>query len=175
MRNVSNPAQHPALDRLKQELEAGLRARFAGQDRKNLEDLPTIAPWRTDDSKTYHVLAQLDSVAFKAKPIPSVAALVEAMFMAEIKDQLLPADMIWTRCASRSSSDTGNGGRSTQMRGREQTVKPTDMLMRDQDRNHLQHHPRPGPTHRIRPETRHVLFAVYGPAGIARDAAGTSA
>jgi hypothetical protein len=35
--------------------------------------------------KTYHVKAQRESIALKGKPIPARAALVEAMFMAELK------------------------------------------------------------------------------------------
>ena len=41
--------------------------------------------------KTYHVQLQLESILFKGKSIPSVAALVEAMFMAEMNDLLLTA------------------------------------------------------------------------------------
>ncbi|GAI35107.1 unnamed protein product, partial [marine sediment metagenome] len=38
-----------------------------------------------------HVLLQLESIVFKNKSIPKVASLVEAMFMAEIKNLLLTA------------------------------------------------------------------------------------
>ena len=41
--------------------------------------------------KTYHVQLQLESLLFKGKSIPSVAGLVDAMFMAEMKDWLLTA------------------------------------------------------------------------------------
>lgn len=39
--------------------------------------------------KTYHVKAQLESVARKGRPIPSRAALVEAIFIAELEN-LIP-------------------------------------------------------------------------------------
>lgn len=41
--------------------------------------------------KSYQVQLQLESIAWKGKSIPSVSALVEAMFMAEMKNMLLTA------------------------------------------------------------------------------------
>ncbi|MBF8281343.1 MAG: hypothetical protein HW378_258, partial [Anaerolineales bacterium] len=94
MRNVANPEHHPALEKLKTELEEQLRARFAGYDKAALTALPSVQPYVAyygQFKKTYHVLLQLESVALKGKPLPRVAALVEAMFMAELKNQLLTA------------------------------------------------------------------------------------
>ena len=75
-------------------LESQLRERFAGQTRGDLDQLPVLqayAAYYKRFKKTYHVQLQLESIAFKGKPIPSVAALVEAMFMAEVKNMLLTA------------------------------------------------------------------------------------
>ena len=94
MRNVINPEHHVALDKRKEELENQLRSRFSDYDRAALKDLPTIQAYNTyykRFKKTYHVQHQLESVVFKGKPIPRVAALVEAMFVAELKNLLLTA------------------------------------------------------------------------------------
>ena len=94
MRGVSNPAHHAELELRKGALEESLRARFAGQDRAAIKALPAIQAYQAyykRFDKTYHIQLQLESVALKGKPIPRVAALVEAMFMAELKNLLLTA------------------------------------------------------------------------------------
>ncbi|GAI84117.1 unnamed protein product, partial [marine sediment metagenome] len=58
---------------------------------KNMEPIKTYSDYYKRFKKTYHVLLQLESIVFKNKSIPKVASLVEAMFMAEIKNLLLTA------------------------------------------------------------------------------------
>ncbi len=94
MQSVDNPSTHSELERLKQDLEGRLRAQFAGKGRKVLEmfsTIPAYTAYYRQFKKTYHVRAQLESIAFKGRSIPTVAALVEAMFMAEVKNLLLTA------------------------------------------------------------------------------------
>src|SRR3990172_6233737 len=94
MREVANPAHHPELEARKAALEDELRARFARHDRAALSALASIQPYVAyygRFKKSYHVLLQLESVALKRRSLPRVAALVEAMFMAELKNQLLTA------------------------------------------------------------------------------------
>ena len=94
MREVINPPHHAELEKRKAALEEELRARFAGQDRLALLSHPILQAYDAyyrQFKKTYHVQLQLESILFKGKSIPSVAALVEAMFMAEINDLLLTA------------------------------------------------------------------------------------
>src|SRR5690242_8621883 len=92
LREVANPNHHPELDQHKAALEQALRERYAGSDRAALAQLPVLkayADYYKRFRKTYHVQLQLESVAFKGKLLPAVAALVEAMFMAELSDLLL--------------------------------------------------------------------------------------
>ena len=77
MRDVVNPARHAALDREKEALESQLRERFAGQTRGDLDQVPVLqayAAYYKRFKKTYHVQLQLESIVFKGKSIPSVAA-----------------------------------------------------------------------------------------------------
>jgi len=100
MRNVATPDHAPALDERKAALEAKLREQFDGQTRSAIKALPTIrayAGYYKQFKKTYHVQHQLESVALKGRDIPRTAALVEAMFMAELENLLLTAATIWTR------------------------------------------------------------------------------
>lgn len=135
MHNVTNPAQHGELDRRKEMLEARLRARFAGYDRAKLKALPAIQAYNAyykRFKKTYHVLLQLESVVFQDKPIPRVAALVEAMFMAELENLFLTAghDLSLVQMPLRVDVAVGNE-RFIQMNGQEQTLKAGDMFIAD--------------------------------------------
>src|SRR5690242_712229 len=84
MRAVSNPTHHTELEKQKIALEEQLRAHFSGQDRAAIASHPILRSY--DEyyrrfKKTYHIQLQLESIILKGKSIPSVAVLVEAMFM----------------------------------------------------------------------------------------------
>ncbi len=92
VRDAANPPHHPELEKQKAALEGELRARWAGQDRRALEQLPVLQAYNAyyrRFKKSYHVQLQLESIAFKGKALPSVAALVEAMFMADTQQAQL--------------------------------------------------------------------------------------
>ncbi|MBC7264830.1 MAG: hypothetical protein H5T64_10825 [Chloroflexi bacterium] len=174
MRGVANPDRHPALDRYKQALERQLRSRFADCSRATLAALPPIQAYNAyfgRYEKTYHVLLQLESVALKGKSIPRVAALVEAMFMAELKNLLLTAghDLEAVQMPVRLDVARGNE-RYIRLNGQEQRLKAGDMMMTDAQGviSCVLY----GPDHRTRitPATRRVLFAVYAPPGIGEQA-----
>ncbi len=94
MHGVSNPAVHDDLQTRKRDVELELRARFSAKTPNELDSIHPFsiysAYYRKFD-KTYHVTGQLKSIVFKDKSIPSVAALVEAIFIAELKNGLLTA------------------------------------------------------------------------------------
>jgi DNA/RNA-binding domain of Phe-tRNA-synthetase-like protein len=170
MGDVTNPRRHAELERRKQALEAELRTRFAGQSKADLAALDTMRAYRAyykRFKKTYHVLLQLRSVALEGRSLPSVAALVEAMFMAELKNGLLTAGHDLDLVREPITLDVAQGDeRYVLLNGREQQLKPHDMIMTDTkgvicsviyglDRRTA-----------IGPETRRVMFVVYTPAGI---------
>jgi DNA/RNA-binding domain of Phe-tRNA-synthetase-like protein len=174
MREVANPAVHAGLESRKRELEQQLRAQFAGGDRQTIAAQPSI---RAYDSyyrpfrKTYHVQHQLESVAFKGKPIPSAAALVEAMFMAELKSQLLTAghDLDALRPPVVLSVAKGSE-RYIVLRGEEQLLKAGDMFVADQDGVISSIVYGPDQRTRLTAATRNAMFTVYAPAGISLQA-----
>jgi DNA/RNA-binding domain of Phe-tRNA-synthetase-like protein len=170
VQGVSNPAAHPELERLKQGLESQLRAQFAGQDRSALDDfsaIPAYTAYYKQFKKTYPVQAQLESIAFKGKSLPSVAALVEAMFMAEIKNLLLTAGHDFDRVQLPVTLDVASGDESyTLLRGQEQTLKAGDMFMADQAGVISSIVYGPDQRTQISPQTQNALFAVYAPEGI---------
>ncbi len=168
--HVVNPSFHPDLNHQKEILEEQLRAQFAGQTRDALEKLPALQAYGAyykRFKKTYHVQLQLESIIFKGKSIPGVAALVEAMFMAEVQNMLLTAghDLDILRLPVRLDVSTGDESYLL-LRGQAQLLKPGDMLMADRDgiiSNIIY-----GPDQRtqIQASTQNVMFTVYAPAGI---------
>ncbi len=172
MRNVLNPEQCPPLDARKSELENELRARFSGYTRAAFNGLPSVQPYTAYYSrfkKTYHVQLQLESVVLKAKSLPRVAALVEAMFMAELKNQLLTAGHDLEVVEEPIRLDVGTGDeRYTLLSGQEQVTKAGDMLMADAQGIISSVLYGPDQRTRITGQTRQVLFVVYAPAGVTR-------
>ena len=172
--NVLNPAHHADLERQKETLEEQLRSRFAGQARSDLETLPRLQAYGAyykRFKKTYHVQLQLESIVFKGKSIPSVAALVEAMFMAEIKNMLLTAGHDLDVLQLPVILDVSQGEESyTLLRGQSQLLKAGDMMMKD--RGGIISSIVYGPDQRtqIQASTQNVMFTVYAPSGITEPA-----
>lgn len=168
MGKVSNLASDTGLEGEKRILEEDLRALF-----KNSEELKALDPIRAYQAyykrfkKNYHVLAQLESVVFKGKEIPKVAALVEAMFMEELRNMLLTAghDLDLIEPALRLSVAKGQET-YIRLNGQEQKLKAGDMMISDAQGviSTIIY----GPDRRtmIRPDTKRVLFTVYGVPGV---------
>jgi DNA/RNA-binding domain of Phe-tRNA-synthetase-like protein len=174
MKDVVNPAHYPLLEKQKADLEAELRARFAVQDRAALASHPVLhayGEYYRRFKKTYHVQLQLESIVLKGRSIPSVASLVETMFMAEIKNMLLTAGHDLDVLHLPLTLDVSKGTESyTLLRGEEQVLKPGDMMISDAQgivSNIIY-----GPDQRtqINTDTRNVVFTVYAPTGIEEQA-----
>jgi DNA/RNA-binding domain of Phe-tRNA-synthetase-like protein len=173
MRAASNPTHHAELESEKAGLEERLRAQFSGQDRATIANHPVLrayGEYYRRFKKTYHIHLQLESIVLKGKPIPSVAALVEAMFMAEMKNMLLTAghDLDTLHLPLRLDVATGNET-YVLLRGDEQILKPGDMMI--SDRTGVISSILYGPDQRtqITPETSNVIFTVYAPPGIGEE------
>jgi len=174
MRNVTNPDRHPALESRKEELERQLRSRFSGYSRAELKahpPLPAYAAYYKRYKKTYHVQLQLESVALKDKSISKVAALVEAMFMAELKNLLLTAGHDLGAMQLPVTLDVSNGSETyVMLNGKEQVLKPGDMMISDAQGVISSVVYGPDRRTRITPETREVFLSVYAPPGIGEEA-----
>ena len=170
MRDVINPAHHPELEKHKTELEEQLRSQFSGQDRAAMSNLPVLQAYDTyyrRFKKTYHVQLQLESIAWKGRSIPSVSALVEAMFMAEMKNMLLTAGHDLDVLHLPLTLDVSKGTESyTLLRGNEQVLKAGDMMIGDGMGIVSSIVYGPDQRTQITDGTRNVVFTVYAPPGI---------
>lgn len=170
LRGVSNPPHHPALESKKLALEEELRAQFSRQERTAISSHPVLqayGQYYRQFKKTYHIQLQLESIVLKGKSIPSVAALVESIFMAEMQDLLLTAGHDLDLLQLPLTLDVATGTeRYTLLRGEEQTLKAGDMFIRDQGGIVSSIIYGPDQRTQITADTRNVMFTVYAPPGI---------
>jgi DNA/RNA-binding domain of Phe-tRNA-synthetase-like protein len=173
MEGVSNPACHPELDALKMALERDLRARYGEMDRVALRALPVYAAYAgyyKRFKKSYHVQLQVESIAWKGRSIPSVAALVEAMFMAELRNGLLTAGHDLAVVEPPVRIDVALGGEVyRRLDGVEQGLQVGDMYIADARGVLSSILYGPDERTRIQSHTQRALFTVYAPAGIGPD------
>ena len=130
---VSNPSNSPLLDEKKAELEVRLRSTVTSKaDLEALSVIQAYSRYYKLFRKNYHVKFQVESVALKGKSLPNVAALVEAMFVAELKNMLLTAGHDADKLDGDLTLDIANGAETYQlMSGADQTLKPEDMFISD--------------------------------------------
>jgi DNA/RNA-binding domain of Phe-tRNA-synthetase-like protein len=170
MRGVQNPAESSTLESRKRRLEQDLReAESAPPGGRPAVDrvLHAYVDYYRARGQTYHVKAQRESVAVKGKAIPSRAALVEAMFMAELENLVLTAGHDLMSIALPVRADVaGEDDRYVLMNGNEQAAAAGDMMMADGQGIVSTVLYGPDLRTRIGPETRDVLFAAYAPVGI---------
>jgi DNA/RNA-binding domain of Phe-tRNA-synthetase-like protein len=171
MRGVRNPERDDALEAAKRALEAELRSGAPAPE-------PVLRAYaeyyRARGGKTYHVRAQRESVALKGKPIPSRAALVEAMFMAELATAVLTAGHdLDTLDGGLSADVTTAGDRYALLSGKQAELEAGDMKMSDGAGIVSSVLRGPDRRTRITPSTRNVVFAAYAPAGIGEEAVRT--
>jgi DNA/RNA-binding domain of Phe-tRNA-synthetase-like protein len=169
-RSVLNPDRCDKLDERRRDLEKRLREQYASQDRTALKQNPVIqayAAYYRRFGKTYHLQLQLESVAFKAKSIPTVSSLVEAMFMAELENLILTAGHDLDRIRGQLVADVANGSEAYRtLDGREQILKPNDLFIRDDEGVLSSVLYGPDSRTRIASDTSRIVFTAYAPGGI---------
>ena len=161
------------LDQKRLALESSLRERFQGVPRAEVRQLPVMydyTQYYKRFKKSYHVLLQLDSICNKNRSIPHSDALVQAMFMAEMKSFILTAGHDLDKTQGTIKLDSSRGIEVYEiLRGEKATCKAGDMLMADsqdvicsviygQDKRTC-----------ITEDTTNVLYVMYVPPGIARE------
>jgi DNA/RNA-binding domain of Phe-tRNA-synthetase-like protein len=174
MSGVLNSEGHPLLEQRRAEVESRLRSRHAGLDRGGLKALPVLqayAAYYKRFGKTYHLQLQLESVVLKDRPIARAAALVQAMFMAELDSLLLTAGHDLAALRGRLSAEVASGEETyTLLGGQPQQLKAGDMCIRDQEGIVSSVLYGPDQRTRLTAQTTGVLYTVYVPAGIQRQA-----
>jgi len=170
MRSIGSQDPPPEFRRRQDELEAAVRERFTGMDKKEMRLLRPFSDYHSyyrNFKKTYHVLHQCESIASGRRSLPGGPPLVQAMFMAEIGNRLLTAGY---DCSDLRGPFTvrlaGGNTRFLGMGERVCTVPENDILFAMGQTVLGSIICGPDHEHRIRSATTDVLFAVYGVPGI---------
>ena len=172
LEGVVNPAQDAALDSRASDLETELRQRFAGVPRAEIADMPYVKPfveYYRKFGKTYHLLLQLESVVAKGRTLRGPNALVQAMFLAEMKSMLLTAGHDLRAVGGSAVVDVAAGTETyTTLADKPVTLKAGDMFIRDDLGVISSILYGPDQRTRITAETRGVIYLVYAPPGLVR-------
>lgn len=170
MTSVRNASPDDGLQVRLRSIEGAVRDRHEGRSRADLERQPAMRPYVEHYrrfGKTYHVLLQLESVAFRGRPLEAEQSLVSAMFAAEIDDLLLTAGHDLAIVRQPLVADvTRRDERYIGISGKDIAVKPGDLSIRDAES--ILSTVIYGPDHRtrLRGETSSVLFTTYALPGI---------
>ena len=171
LKNLLNPEQNEGLEREKRKLESELRKTFSTREELTEHDpIKAYSAYYKRFTKTYHVLNQLESIVLKSKSIPSVAGLVEAMFMAELKNCLLTAGHDYQTLKLPLLLDVATGNEQYPlMNGRIQNVKHDDMMIADSQGVISSIIYGPDSRTQMVPGTHQAVFIVYAPPGITQE------
>ena len=170
MRGARNPDRHEGLQAIKTQTEVALRERYFSHGKEALKAEPVIAAYNGyygRFKKSYHVALQLESVIWKGRPIPSVSALVQAMFMAELKNMILTAGHDLSAVEPPLELGIAEAGESyVMLSGEERGLKEGDMRIKDAKGIISAVVYGPDRRTKITPKTKDALFVVYAPAGV---------
>lgn len=158
-----------ALNDMRSSLEGGIREKYANTTRaefKALHPIDSYVKYYKKFGYSYHVLAQLESIV-KGKGIPAVYPLVEAMFMAELKNALLTAGHDLDKLELPIRAQICNGEESFIAMGQRDSQMIKDDVMLSDAKAPISSILR-GPDARtaISKGSKRVLYIVYAPEGV---------
>ncbi len=170
---LENRGSSARLNAHKREVELRLREHYQGFTRKDFLSLPVLAAYDqyyTRFHKTYHVQLQLESIVLKGKQLPDVSPAVDANFMAEVETLVLTAGHDGQKLNGPIWMDVSRAGEEmTQMNGAVKGLRAGDMVMRDAEGIGCSIIYGQDARSPIMPESTHVLYVAYAPAGVAED------
>ena len=133
--SVDNTEQSPILESRKRKQEAQLRETYQGFDRNDFLGIPILAAYKRyyrQFKKTYHVQLQIESIALRGKELPTVSALVDSNFLAEMETFVLTAGHDVEKLYEPILIDVSREGESImQLGGGSKVIHEGDMVMRD--------------------------------------------
>jgi DNA/RNA-binding domain of Phe-tRNA-synthetase-like protein len=163
---IANTQTHPSIEEKKNILENALRKAWQGKTRAEMRKAFPFEAYERyfrGFGQGYPVLAQLESVALRGKPVFSPSALVSAMFMAELENGFLTAGHDLDKIRPPLRLDVALGKETyLAMGGRERRLQEGDMFL--EDGNGILSSILYGPDNRtfITEATSRALFTVYG-------------
>jgi DNA/RNA-binding domain of Phe-tRNA-synthetase-like protein len=152
-------------------IEARLRGRFAVGPVEHDPVAKAYVEYFRRYGNRYPVVHQAKTV-LSGQPVTSPSALVEAMFAAEVDSLVLTSGHDRQSLAGSLRVDVARAGdRYVKLNGKEQTLKPGDMVVRDDAGIIACVVYGPDFRTRLRPESTSALYGAWCPAGLTLDVA----
>lgn len=166
VRGCPNRSRPSSLQAEQREVEERLRARFP---RDTIDAHPVArayAGYFKRFGARYPVVHQAKTI-LSGRSIESPSALVEAMFTAEVDSLVLTSGHDLDALAGSLRVDvTRDGDLYTKISGKEQALKPGDMIVRDAEGIIASVLYGPDLRTRLRPESTAALFGAWAPVGL---------
>lgn len=171
VRGCPNRARTLALPPVQREVEERLRQRFPGESIDADPVAQAYAGYFRRFGSRYPVVHQVKTI-LSGRPIESPSALVEAMFTAEVASLVLTSGHDLDVLAGSLTVDVSRyGDRYTKINGKEQVLKPGDMVVHDTEGVIASVLYGPDFRTRLREESSTALFGVWCPVGLTAAAA----
>jgi DNA/RNA-binding domain of Phe-tRNA-synthetase-like protein len=173
IRDVKNPSANAEFNEAKLTAREQLLSKYTNYNRKDFTKTEPICYYTNyykKFKKTYPVQLQLESIILKGNSLPNAAALVEAMFIAELKNSLLTAGHDLDKIEFPLILDLAQGNENfIGISNKEQYLTKSDMML--SDKKGIISSILNGPDYRTRitKDTKNVMFFVYAPDGIDAD------
>lgn len=169
VRGCPNRPASAALPPALREIEARLRARFPGEAIAEDPVARAYAAYFRRYGTRYPVIHQVRSI-LSGRPIEAVSALVAAMFAAEVDSLVLTSGHDLHALAGPLRVDAAqDADRYVKINGKEQAVKPGDMVVRDAEGIIACVLYGPDSRTRLRTESEAALFCAWAPAGLSSE------
>lgn len=170
IKNVKNPSTNPEFNKIKLSVSEQLLSQYQNYNRKEFiksEPACFYTNYYKKFRKTYPIQLQLESVILKGNSLPNTAALVEAMFVAELKNLLLTAGHDFDKIEFPIKLGLGQGNESfIGISEKDQFLTKNDMMLCDGKGIMSSILNGPDSRTQITKDTKNVLFFVYTPDGI---------
>lgn len=171
VRRCPNRARTLALPPVQRDVEERLRRRFLAEPIEADPVAQAYAGYFRKFGNRYPVVHQAKTI-LSGRPIESPSALVEAMLTAEVASLVLTSGHDLDVLAGSLTVDVArDGDRYTKINGKEQALKPGDMVVRDTDGVIASVLYGPDFRTRLREESNAALFGAWCPIGLTAAAA----
>jgi len=170
---VNTTADRSRMDILKNAEIELIKTRYKAYERKTVscsEPICHYVAYYKKFKKTYPVLLQLESILLKNKGIPNVGIPVEAMFLAEVNNQLLTAGHDLNQIDGDLTMNIAAGTENYRgISGKDQQLTKNDLFL--SDKSGILSSILNGPDYRTRitDATQNVMYFVYGVDGITKE------
>ncbi|MBV7273466.1 hypothetical protein I6U48_11160 [Clostridium sp. PL3] len=173
IKDVENPSTNSEFNKTKLLVREQLLGQYQNYNRKDFtksEPVYFYTNYYKKFRKTYPVQLQLESIITKGNSLPNTAALVEAMFVAELKNLLLTAGHDLDKIEFPIKLSLGKGNENfIGISEKEQFLTKNDMMLCDSKGIMSSILNGPDSRTQITKDTKNVMFFVYTPGGIGDD------